>query len=497
MYSNLRSSQDANSNTTSYSYDDNYVAGTGNGCFAVMGNTQGYLTSITNANNETTAHSYYPCPGLLATTTDPNGAVTSQTYDVINAPLITTYPDAGTLTRDYNNYSLPLTVTTTRSGIANPGIAIYDGLGRIQRTIAPSGAIVDTTYDSVGHVVSVTNPYFPTDPIYLTSFTYDALGRKLLECHPDNGNNTPCVAGSSYLQWSYSGNTVTSYDEVRNFWQQANDALGRPSQIIEPGGFVTTYQYNPMSNLLCVDQWGIAPVGQACSSTVRRSFVYDSLSRLSTSTNPETSTISYSYLTNGVPCAGNVALPCSKTDARNVKVNFAYDSLNRLTSKTYSGPGVTTLPTSFVYATVGASVPYSVGRLVREYTGASSSPQSQRLILAYDSMGRVKGERQCHLLNCTSSASFGSTMDYDLAGNMISFWSSVHPMSLGREYDSAGRLLSIGSTISDPTHPANLITIDSYKAFGAVQAMTLGTGINVTRTYDERLRPTGEIAQQQ
>jgi YD repeat-containing protein len=497
MYGNLRVTQDSKQNTTSYSYEDNYLNASGSNCFGIAGDSQGYITGVTNANNETTTQNYYFCTGLLASTTDPNGAITSQTYDLINAPLVTTFPDTGTLTRNYNGYALPLTITTTRSDIANPATAIYDGLGRIQRTIAPSGAIVDTTYDGVGHVTSITNPYYATDSKYLTSFTYDALGRKLLQCQPDNGTNAPCVPGNSYLQWLYSGNAVTYYDEVRNSWRRTNDSLGRLSRVVEPGGFVTTYQYNVSNALLCVDQWGAAPAGQPCSSNVRRSFVYDSLSRLVTSRNPETGAISYSYLNNGAQCSGNVSLPCSKTDSRNITVSFGYDSLNRLTSKTYSGSGVTTLPSAYVYGTVGTNIPFGVGRLVREFTGTSSSPQSQRLILGYDAMGRVRGEQQCHLSNCTSGTPFSSAMDYDLAGNPVSFWNNVHPMGLGKVYDSAGRLLSVGSTISDFTHPANLLSIGSYTAFGAIQTMTLGTNTNVMRTYDVRLRPTAETAQQQ
>ena len=75
--------------------------------------------------------------------------------------------------------------------------------------------------------------------------------------------------------------------------------------------------------------------------------VYDSLSRLTSSTNPETGTIHYSYsLPTGGFCAGDVNLPCSKTDARGVVTSYSYDALSRLTRKTYSDG---THPVAFGY----------------------------------------------------------------------------------------------------------------------------------------------------
>jgi len=77
-----------------------------------------------------------------------------------------------------------------------------------------------------------------------------------------------------------------------------------------------------------------------------RSFSYDSLSRLLTSTNPEVGTITYTYDANS-----NVL---TKKDARNITTTYAYDALNREKSTTYSNgdqrsPRITTneLPGSF------------------------------------------------------------------------------------------------------------------------------------------------------
>jgi YD repeat-containing protein len=64
-------------------------------------------------------------------------------------------------------------------------------------------------------------------------------------------------------------------------------------------------------------------------------FAYDSLSRLSWATNPESGTNSYFYDANG-----NLTF---KTDARNITTTLGYDQFNRLRTKNYTDgtPAVT------------------------------------------------------------------------------------------------------------------------------------------------------------
>jgi len=225
-------------------------------------------------------------------------------------------------------------------------------------------------------------------------------------------------------------------------------------------------------------------------------FSYDSLSRLISATNPETGTVNYKYLNsdNATFCAGDVSLPCSKTDARNVITTYSYDFLGRLTSKTYSGQSAAATPSS-CYQYDNAS--NGVGRLGAEWTifgnCSATLPASgyltSRLILNYDPVGRIKREQQCHGSSCTP---YTTVTDYNLAGNPISI--SSFPIAIKQNYDSAGRLLSIDSSWSDMAHPGRLFSVGSRYSFGAIQQMTLGTNINVNRNYDNRFRPTSQTA---
>ena len=89
-------------------------------------------------------------------------------------------------------------------------------------------------------------------------------------------------------------------------------------------------------------------------TTHNRSFAYDSLKRLTSSTNPETGTTAYTY-----DADNNVI---TKSDARGFTIAYSYEQLNRMTGRTYSNgdPSV-----SYAYdQTTCVVVPtcYNIGR---------------------------------------------------------------------------------------------------------------------------------------
>src|SRR3989441_7326202 len=131
---------------------------------------------------------------------------------------------------------------------------------------------------------------------------------------------------SSVLQTSYAGRAISVTDEgngsvsVQRVSQ--TDALGRLTSVCEvssaavigavpaacgqdisASGFLTTYQYDALNNLTQVSQ-----------GAETRTFAYNSLSRLTSATNPESGSTSYTYDANG-----NVL---TKQDARGVTTCF-------------------------------------------------------------------------------------------------------------------------------------------------------------------------------
>jgi YD repeat-containing protein len=88
----------------------------------------------------------------------------------------------------------------------------------------------------------------------------------------------------------------------------------------DPNGsnYQTNYAYDVLDDLTQVSQ-----------GSETRTFVYDSLKRLTSAANPESGTVSYQYDNNG-----NLT---QKTDARPVVMTFGtYDAINRPTTKSYT-----------------------------------------------------------------------------------------------------------------------------------------------------------------
>src|SRR5438094_7296445 len=89
------------------------------------------------------------------------------------------------------------------------------------------------------------------------------------------------------------------------------------TSVTDAAGNTTNYSYNALDDLTQVTQ-----------GSQTRTFVYDSLSRLTSATNPESGTTTYSYDANG-----NLY---GKINARGLGTAYGYDALNRLTFVTHS-----------------------------------------------------------------------------------------------------------------------------------------------------------------
>jgi RHS repeat-associated protein len=451
----LTSSKDPNGNTTTYAYGSGY-AGSG-------------PASVTNALNQTATYTYDFNTGLLTSVTDPNNQTTSYSYDNMLRTTAVNYPDGGETTYSYGTPSGGQTSVQVAQKIDTSGnwknsTGVVDGLGRkiqTQLNSDPEGVdFTDTTYDSMGRVASVSNPYRSTsDPTYgITQYRYDALGRPITVTEPDN----------STVSTSYSGPCATVTDEAGKKRESCSDALGRLTEVIEdPGGlgYVTTYTYDALDNLT-----GVNEAGQT------RSFVYDSLSRLTSATNPESGTTSYTY-----DAAGNVA---TKIDARNITTTYSYDALNRVTDVTFSD-GTPPLYYQYDSASVwGIGITNPVGRLVLE-----TVPNDGK-ISSYDAMGRVTSEWECQFaFNCNSSyGPWETSVQYDLLGGVAQL---TYPSGrlVKTTYNTAARPTQVTFDSYSGTYVGyNYLSSASYAPDGSPTSLTLGSGVTETTSYNPRLQ---------
>src|ERR1700739_586636 len=104
-----------------------------------------------------------------------------------------------------------------------------DGLGRVISQSASGGAltsIIATQYDTLGRVSQTSNPYPSGGSPVWTTYSYDTLSRPLAV--------TPPGSTGAY-QYSYSGNSTTATDPAGKQRRSFTDALGRLTEVYEPG----------------------------------------------------------------------------------------------------------------------------------------------------------------------------------------------------------------------------------------------------------------------
>jgi YD repeat-containing protein len=514
---------------------------------------------------------YDDATGEMLFHTDQNSTITGYLYDSMRRLTNVAYPDNGSESYTYYDTAPPSfafnkkingSATYTETGLA-------DTLGRkieTQINLDPDGTTYsDTVYDSLGKVWQQSNPFRSMgDSTYgVTKYLYDSLGRKTVQTQQDGSTQQWCYQGqftnsqsncSNQLSITASGSAASGswvdfMDETGSDWQHNSDGLGRLTNVMEPNGsslsptMETDYTYDALNNLIGVAQYG-GKNSSSSSSIIKRSFSYDSLSRLIASYNPESTATAYPasltctgagsnpVASNGLWAScytydknGNVI---SKIDNRGITTSYAYDQLNRVFSKSYSDGK--TASSCFQYDTP-STTSNPVGHLVLEWTqkGACPGPANSQsslhaitiangpilsgtAILAYDFMNRILTEQQCTLANncTTSSTPYQLTYGYDLGGNLTSYTNGLTAgspglgnglLSFAGTYSSGsettGRLQSLtgtwnSSNVSLFTAPSGSST-PGFAPQGALAHAIYGNSVlTLNRTYDTRMRITGE-----
>jgi RHS repeat-associated protein len=454
-----RSVQDPNGNSTTYSYvdDDAYLAG--------------ITYPSTNGHAHTLSFTYNSADGQLASSTDQNSQTTTYFYgengDLLDRLTGINHPDCTvcsstvhSVSTTYNDSAPSPSVTTStllQSGQSSTSEAIMDGVGHTIQTqlqTDPGGTdYAATTYDGLGRVWTVSNPYRSTsDSTYgLTTTTYDPLGRTISVAHPEGSTTS--------TSYSASGNTYCSTvsDPASKQRTLCSDALGRLLNVTEAGlNYSTSYTYNGLDDLLTVTQGGQT-----------RTFSYDSAKRLLSAANPESGTTTYTYDGDS-----NVL---TRQDARSITTTYSYDALNRLTSKSYSdGTPTATLSYDETTVTLGSwtspTLANHIGRLT--HTTTSGSTLQTATVQDYDPMGRPQHYWQCTPLNCGSSSIWTAAYTYDFAGDVTS-WNHPAGFTITQTINGAKEISQVTSSLSDATHPASLATV-TYTPFGSVSALQNG-----------------------
>jgi RHS repeat-associated protein len=507
---------DPKGNITQYSFADSFTdSGPSNP-------TNGYLTKITHANGLYSTNQYSYALGYLTTSTDLNpGNQTSYKYgttvsgcstnDYLNRPTEVDFPDGGVTTNCYDDSNKKITTSKLiDTGIWKTGVALRDGMFHTittELTTDPEGTDeVDIVPDGEGRVSTKTNPYRPGHPSTTdgtTTYHYDAFGRTIQVSEPDGSlvqicydanPSTPIVAycSSGPLGQVKNGAIVDSTDEAGNHWQRMSDAFGRLTEVLEPNGTTqipnmeTDYTYNTLDDMTQVDQWGGA---YNTPGERQRKFVYDPLGRLTSAQNPENGAITYAYTTSGSLCAGDVTLPCSKTDARGATINYSYDSLNRLSGKTYTGSGYAATGTvAYNYDEQSSAFPKGHRTSMTEKTPSATVVGTQNW--SFDQMGRIAQITRSNVTSVSTQANTAK-FTYNPGGLITKNVFFVLGSAAQYTYGGAGRPISVSWNGTVPyaygalySPPGQLVTLN----LGGGAAS--GTELTLINGYNNRLQPT-------
>ena len=486
--------------------------------------TQGQLTSVTDARGAKTTYGY-DTSGRIKTVTDPRGNQTG----AVPADFTTTYswikddkldlvtdPDGHTVNRNYNadrrlsrlvnenlhgtdfTYYPDGTVQTVTDADGHKTEFDTDYAGHVISVKDALGKVTTSTYDKAGNLKTVTTPkgnLVGADPVpFTTTYAYDALDRI------DTISRPLPTTGSAVTDYDYDdvNRTVDITDPNVLATRLTYDADGNIISRRDASGYVTAYEYNDDGLLkktidpnLYETAYTYTADGLLKSRTDANTrltqYDYTKRREIDTITAPDTSTIKLSY-----DLAGNVTKR-DYSQTTTPDVTFTYDAHNR--RRTMIDATGTSI---FDYDPVGnlASAQNGAGQLTKytydaverlktlTYPPTTARPLGRVVTYNYKDNGLLDS-----LLDGSISYGFG----YDDNANLTTT-TFPNGVTETRGYDNLDRLNAI-----DATGSSSLLALDYDYDAGSrlITATEQLNGSTATRnfTYDDsdRLKtsPTG------
>lgn len=408
---------------TTYTY---YNCSTGYQC--------GQVQTITNALSQVTTFNTYNAHGQPLTITDPNGVVTTLTYD---ARQRVTSRDVGgeTTTIDYWPTGLLKKVTLPDGGYV---LYTYDNAQRLYKIEDAAFNRIQYTLDNMGNRTA-DNVYDPTSFLSRThTRAFNALNQLWKEI-----NAAGTAAVTTVFGYDSDGNQTTINAPMSRNSTQVYDALSRLKQVTDPGTGVTKFGYDSNDNLASVTD----------PRNLVTTYTNNGFGEVKTQVSPDSGTT-----TNTFDSGGNLK---TSTDARSAISTFTYDALNRPLTVGYKIGSTTDQTITFTYD----SGTNGTGRL----TGASDANHS--LAWTYDAQGRVTGKGQT-VGTVTKSVGYGYT-----SGRLTSLTlPSGQVVTYGYNSNHQAVSVTVGST--------TVLTNATYDPFGPLTGWSWGNGSAMTRVYD-------------
>ena len=272
--------------------------------------------------------------GNLTSVTDANGNTTRYTYDDFGRVIKTTNALGNTSEVTYDESGNVLTSTDFGGNLTT---YTYDSLDRVSSKTTPDGT-VSYTYTADGKLSTV------TDSTGTTTFTYNSMDGLTRVDYPDG----------SYVSYRYDkSNRLTKVSTAFGDTAYQYDALDRITRVVDRNGYATVYEYDANGNRTAVKY--------ANGLTV--SYEYDKLNRLiceETIDSDSNIVVKYVYTLG----ASGERIKVEELDRT---VEYTYDSLYRLTSETIT-KGKTKTTYTYAYDNVSNRTLKNVDGVETVYT---------------------------------------------------------------------------------------------------------------------------------
>jgi RHS repeat-associated protein len=387
---NLLSETDEEGNTVNFTYNErgqetSLTDARGNR-FELVYDAQGNLLKIITPLGDEIVNTVVN--GLVTSTRDALGNVTSYTYDNRGNKLTETDPLGNTITYTYDSNGNQLTESRQRSLVTETTSYQYDSRNRQIQTTDALGNVAQVEYNALGQEVARIDAAGRR-----TEFEYDVYGNQIETRLPDGTTRK--------RSYDVEGNLLSSTDAAGQTTRYEYDQLNRKVKVIHSDGSFSRTEYDAVGRM----------VAQINENGNRTEFAYDKAGRRIQTTN------ALGYVnTESYDADGNLV---SKTDANNNTISYVYDALARRTKTVYPN----NLSKESIYD--------AAGRLVGEKDLAGRETQFE-----YDAVGRLT--KVTKFLNSTEiMASFA----YDEVGNRIS-QTDANGYATTWAYDSLGQKLS-------------------------------------------------------
>lgn len=475
----MLSKTDPQGNTTTYGYDDQrrviYATdpeGKTRSIAYPQGSDTAKTTTFTEKDGGVWQYRYDTQAGTLLSKTDPQGGITSYTYDVNGNRTSITLPDGTATSSTYDAKGNMLTATDALGQTTTYG---YNDFGQVTSITDPQDGVTSYVYDAAGNMTAMTDPSNAT-----TNYEYDAKG---------NVTKTTDAAGqATSFAYDNQGNlaSVTDAGATTNY---AYDAAGNAVSITDPNDAVIRYAYDANNRLIkTIDQSGNESFfiydlnGNKLSQTDANGntarYEYNYKGQLVKTTDFLGNITTYSYGNTGCPsCGGGVDKLVSLTDAGGNSTKYEYDQLGRLITET--DPLSNT--TSYRYDAKGnltAKIDANGDTIAYSYDGngrllKKSYPDNSEESYSYDAKG--------NMLTATNKE-ISYSFSYDTAGRMTSA-TDPNGKTIQYVYDSAGRK-------TQTTYPEGSVVSYAYDIAGRLSIITNGGGRTYGYSYDSLGRRT-------